>query len=724
MTATGTIRAGRQGATDGPPPHGGYMTLVHVAGFHGVQTSAAKLSHALGLGDEVPDGNALARCARDLGLRARVVRNPNRRRLRSMPTPVMMRTREGTWRILGIETSPGIHRVVDPVSRREELLPLADVMAGLGDEVVLVGKALGAERGRTRFGLSWFTPVLGRYWRPIAHVLASSLFINVLGLASPLVFQIVVDKVLVSKSEATLDVVVVALLLIALASGALSVVRSYAMAHTGNRIDVELGAKLYAHLVRLPISFFERRPAGVVVTRMREVEQVRRFLTDQGLASAVDILFLFVYVAVLAAYSGTLTLGVLALTPLYAAIGALARPAFRRKVDDKVRRLARGQQLLVETVVGIQTVKASAVEPLFQREWEERLAAYVRSAFDAAMVGSFAQAGVQFVTRLTTVVVLYFGTRQVIAGSMTVGGLIAFSMISQRMAQPVTKFSQLYQGFQEAKVSIHHLADILDQEAEGCEGGDPPPASCKGALSLRDVTFRYLPELPPALRGVSLDVRPGEVIGIVGPSGSGKSTLTKLLQRFHDPDAGAVMVDGTDMRRLEPAWLRRQLGVVLQENFLFNATLHANIALARPDMSREHVARIARLAGVDEFASKLPRGYDTPIEERGANLSGGQRQRVAIARALATDPRILILDEATSALDYESERIIRRNMRRIAEGRTVVIIAHRLAAVRDCDRIVGMQDGRIVEVGTHDELLGREGGLYRRLWALQGEVAS
>ena len=697
------------------------MTLVHVAGHHGVSASHARIAHDLGLGDAVPDGDALARGARSLGLRARVVRRPGARRLRSMPTPAMMRLADGTWRILGIEVSPGVHRVVDPVTRREERVPLADVMSSLGGEVVLVAKPASADRAREAFGLSWFLPVLARYRKPILHVLLASLFINVLGLSTPLVFQVVIDKVLVSRSEATLDVATWALLIIAVASGALSMIRTYAMSHTSSRIDVELGAKLYAHLVRLPISYFERRPAGVVVTRVREVEQVRRFLMDQGIASAVDLLFGFVYVAVLAAYSPSLTLGVAAMVPLYVGVGALARPAFRRKVAEKVRRLARSQQLVVETVVGIQTVKASAVEPLFQRQWEERLAGYIRSSFDAAMVGAGAQAGVQIVSRLSTVVVLYFGTHQVISGTMSVGGLIAFSMIAQRMQQPVLKFSQVYQGFQEARVSLHHLADILDEEPEaGPEmPAEMPPA--RGALALSNVSFRYAPSSPPALRGVSLDIRPGEVVGIVGPSGSGKSTLTKLLQRFHDPGEGAVTLDGTDLRRMDPTWLRSQLGVVLQENFLFHGTLHANIALARPSMSREHVVRMARLAGVDEFASRLPRGYDTPIEERGSNLSGGQRQRVAIARALATDPRILILDEATSALDYESERIIRSNMRRISANRTVVVIAHRLAAVRDCDRIVGMQDGRIVEQGTHAELLAREGGLYRRLWRLQSE---
>jgi ATP-binding cassette, subfamily B, bacterial HlyB/CyaB len=309
----------------------------------------------------------------------------------------------------------------------------------------------------------------------------------------------------------------------------------------------------------------------------------------------------------------------------------------------------------------------------------------------------------------------------VLNGSMTVGGMIAFNMISRRMTQPILRLSQLWQDFQEAQVAIDHLADIFDSPVEATRQSTTVAPQLTGAIELRNLNFRYRADLPLALSNISLRIAPGEVIGIVGPSGSGKSTLTKLLQRLYEPSSGEILLDGADVMQLEPSWLRRQLGVVLQENFLFNQTVHDNIAMARPDMPRGGVIRVARLAGADEFISQLPQGYDTIIEERGANLSGGQRQRLAIARALATNPRILILDEATSALDYESERIIQANMDRIVRGRTVVIIAHRLAAVRHCDRIIGMYNGEIIEMGTHDELLRRRGGLYAHLWALQNE---
>ncbi len=703
---------------------GGFMAVAQVASHHGVQAAAAQLSHRLALGDVPPSAEDLARAAVIIGLKARVIKDPSPKRLRTIPVPAIIKIKDGTWAVFGVETSPGQYRVVDPVTRRQEHLTLDEVLERLDHDVILIGKSAELSSAQLKFGLAWFWPAVKRYRKPLIHVVVTSFFINLLALATPLVFQLVVDKVLVSKSYSTLVVVISAMLLIAVFNAILQYLRTYALNHTSNRIDVELGAKLYAHLVRLPISYFERRAAGIIVTRAREIENVRRFMTDQGLASVVDIFFIFIFIAVLFLYSKTLTAGILLLTPLYLVIGIVMRPAYRRKLKDKFRRWSKSQQLIVETVVGIQTIKASAVEPLFQRHWETRLAAYVKSSFQSIMLGTLAQTGVQFITKIQTAMILFFGAQQVISGGMTVGGLIAFSMLSQRMTQPIMRFAKLYQGFQDVQVSLEHLADILDAPIEQQTQVMAALPPVEGSVSIRDVSFRYRPELPEALSNLNLEIQPGEVIGIVGPSGSGKSTLTKLVQRFHNPTKGEILLDGIDISQVDPAWLRRQLGVVLQENFLFNQTVHENIALARPEMTRSQVVRVARLAGADEFISKMPQGYDSVIEERGANLSGGQRQRIAIARALATDPRILILDEATSALDYESERIIRNNMAQICQGRTVIIIAHRLAAVRNCDRIVGMIRGEITEIGSHEDLIRRRNGLYARLWALQTDQVS
>jgi subfamily B ATP-binding cassette protein HlyB/CyaB len=339
------------------------------------------------------------------------------------------------------------------------------------------------------------------------------------------------------------------------------------------------------------------------------------------------------------------------------------------------------------------------------------------------MLGSGGQLAIQYVSNLTTAALLLFGAKAVIDGELTVGALVAFNMIASQAIQPILRLSQIWQDLQQVQISIERLGDILNTAPESSPSARLLPPTPRGAIEFAHVSFRYRPGAPEALKEISLAIRAGETIGVVGASGSGKSTLTKLIQRLYLPGEGQVRLDGADLSHVDPAWLRSHIGVVLQENMLFNRTIHENIAFANPAMPRARVIEIARLAGAEEFIDKLSQGYDTMIEERGANLSGGQRQRIAIARALATNPRILILDEATSALDYDSERIVQRNMRRIVRGRTVIIIAHRLTAVRACDRIVCMADGRIVEIGTHEELIRRAGGLYSYLWDLQSKPA-
>jgi subfamily B ATP-binding cassette protein HlyB/CyaB len=533
----------------------------------------------------------------------------------------------------------------------------------------------------------------------------------------------VIDKVLSHKGYDTLFILVGGLAVIGLFDVVLQYLRTYALSHTTNRIDVELGRRLFFHLFRLPMNYFETRSAGQTVARVRELETIRSFLTGQGLFSALDIIFTIVFIVVLLAYSWKLTLIVLASIPLYILIAALVRPILRETINEKFNRGAESQQMLVEAIVGVQTIKAAAVEPSIQSQWEEKLAAYVSSSFDVGLIGAGGQMGIQYVTKLTNAALLLFGAKAVIDGDLSVGELVAFNMISAQVAQPILRLSQIWQDFQQVQISIDRLGDILNMATEplNVAHGNLPPA--RGAIEFRNVNFRYKPNTPEILSGVSLSIRPGEVIGIVGRSGSGKSTLAKLIQRFYIPESGQVLVDGVDVSQANPAWLRAQIGVVLQENLLFNRSLHDNIALANPTMARAQVMAVSRLSGADEFISRLPQGYDTIIEERGANLSGGQRQRIAIARALANQPPILIFDEATSALDYESERLVQKNMFEIVKGRTVIIIAHRLQAVRICHRIIGMHEGRIVEIGSHDELLRNPKGLYSQLWAMQNDFA-
>lgn len=706
------------------PVDTGILSLCAVAGFYRIATDPGHLRRELALGEEIANSNDLIRAAKLAGMKARVMRTSSRKRLSHLPVPALIRLKDRRYAVYSGVSPAGEFRIVDPVTRIAQDLAFEAFLEVASAEFILVQRQFrGAGIDPTAFGFRWFLPSIWRYRSPIAHVLIASLFVQIFALVTPLFFQVIIDKVLVHKGYSTLFVIVGGIAIIGLFDVVLQYLRTYALSHTTNRIDVELGRRLFHHLLNLPLAYFETRSAGQTVARMRELETIRTFLTGQGLFSAIDLLFTVIFFAVLFAYSVKLTLIVLASIPIYIVISALFRPGLRDTIKEKFNRGAESQQFLVEAVVGIQTLKASAVEPMMRAEWEESLAAYVRTGFLATLMASGGQNAIQYISKLTTAALMLFGAKAVIDGDLTVGELIAFNMIAGQVAQPILRLSQFWQDYQQVRISVERLGDILNapqEQTSQASAGLPPP---KGAITLRNVVFGYKPGSPDVLRDVSLGIRPGEVVGIVGPSGSGKSTLTKLVQRLYMPREGQILVDGIDIAQVDPAWLRRNVGVVLQENILFNRTIHENIAFANPAMPRAAVMAVARLSGADEFINRLPLGYDTLIEERGSNLSGGQRQRIAIARALATNPRILIFDEATSALDYESERVIQENMREIVRGRTVIIIAHRLATVRPCHRIIGMADGRIVETGTHDELLLRPRGLYARLWALQTHQA-
>jgi ATP-binding cassette, subfamily B, bacterial HlyB/CyaB len=707
------------------PAHGpasidsGFEALCGVSAYYRIPANPSELRRRLSLGDQPADFPDLVRAAQLLGLRARWVRKIGQERLSGLPAPSLVKVRGGGIQVYGGKTPDQRHRLVDPLSREFRDLTAEELAQTVEPEALLLARKTGGPGiDPSVFSLRWFLPSIWRYRRPLAHVVLASFFVQTFALVTPLFFQVVIDKVLSHKGYDTLFVLVGGLAVIGIFDVVLQYLRSYTLSHTTNRIDVELGQRLFTHLFHLPMSYFETRAAGQTVARVRELETIRSFLTGHGLFSAIDFFFTIVFIAVLIAYSWKLSLIVLFSIPLYLLIAAIVRPPLREKIKEKFNRGAESQQMLVECIVGVQTIKASAIEPAMQMQWEEKLAAYVRSSFDAGLLGAGGQSAIQYVSKLASAALLLFGAKAVIDGDLSVGELVAFNMIAGQVAQPILRLSQFWADFQQVQISIDRLGDILNAfpEAQNVSAGDLP--RIRGAITLRNVTFRYRPGAPDVLKNVSLAIRPGEVIGIVGHSGSGKSTLAKLIQRFYTPSEGQVLVDGADINLARPAWLRSQAGVVLQENLLFNRSLHDNIAVANPSMNRAQVMEVARLAGADEFIVKLPGGYDTLIEERGTNLSGGQRQRIAIARALANNPAILIFDEATSALDYESERIIQNNMREIVTGRTVIIIAHRLQALRLCARIIGMEDGRIVEAGTHTELL-RAGGLYARLWALQ-----
>jgi subfamily B ATP-binding cassette protein HlyB/CyaB len=687
--------------------------------FHGLAMGAEAL------GRELPSSEAIGpddvvRLARHQDLKARRTTS-SYGRLSAAPLPALAGAKDGGFFILGRcnDDKVLIHRGVGgaEVLDRDAFEAIWD-----GSLIYITRRATLSDVGR-QFGISWFMGAVYKYRNLLSQVLLASFFLQIFALVSPLFFQVIVDKVLVHRGMTTLDVLLIGLVTVSIFETILGALRTYVFSHTTNRIDVELGARLFRHLVALPLAYFGARRVGDSVARVRELENIRQFITGSSLTLVIDLFFTIVFLAVMAWYSWWLTLIVLVSLPLYAGISIALTPLFRARVEEKFLRGAENQAFLVETVTGIETLKSMAVEPQMQRRWEEQLAGYVGSSFRVANLGNYASQSIQLVSKLATAGILYFGAKAVISGDLTVGALVAFNMLASRVSQPVLRLAQVWQDFHQVRQSIQRLGDILDTPPEpAATPGRGALPTIKGAIRFDHVKFRYRLDGPEVLRGVNIEVPAGQVVGIVGSSGSGKSTLAKLVQRLYVPESGRVLVDGIDLAMVDASWLRRQIGVVLQENVLFNRTVRENIALADPGMPLDQVVAAAKLAGAHDFILQLPEGYDTVIGERGGTLSGGQRQRIAIARALVTNPRILIFDEATSALDLESEQAIQRNMRHICRGRTVLIIAHRLSTVRNCDRIITIEQGCIVEDGQHDDLI-RSGGRYALLHRVQsGEV--
>jgi ATP-binding cassette, subfamily B, bacterial HlyB/CyaB len=683
--------------------------------FQGLSVDPGQIRHQLGTDAiGVPE---MLRCANQLGLKARESRT-RWDRLPRTPLPGIAVSRDGGFLLLGRASEDKI-LVRVPDQPRPQLMTRAELEAVWDGRLVLMTRRAKLADLSRRFDVTWFLGAVHKYRGLLSEVLLASFFIQLFALISPLFFQVVIDKVLVHRSMGTLDVLVVGLVAIALFETMLGILRTYLFSHTTNRIDVELGARLFRHLLALPIAYFQARRVGDSVARVRELENIRNFLTSSALTLVIDLFFTVVFVAVMFLYSPLLSWIVLGSLPLYIAISAASTPLFRRRLDEKFRRGAENQAFLVECVAGAETLKAMAVEPQMQRRWEEQLAGYVASSFRVLALGNVASQIVQFVNKIAMAGILYFGAKLVIEGELTVGELVAFNLLAGRVSQPVLRLAQIWQDFHQARLSVERLGDILNTPAEPVYSpGRTALPAIKGDVAFEHVTFRYRIDGPEVLSDVNLKVPAGQVIGIVGPSGSGKSTFSKLVQRLYVPESGRVLIDGVDLAQIDPSWLRRQIGVVLQENVLFNRSIRDNVALADPAAPIERVVAAARMAGAHDFILELPEGYDTLVGERGGSLSGGQRQRIAIARALMSDPRILIFDEATSALDYESERIVHQNMAQIARGRTVFVIAHRLSALRLADRILTIERGRITEDGTHDELI-KTGGRYATLYRLQ-----
>lgn len=699
--------------------------LVGVARHHGIDLSADRLRHQYAIGDVAISPILLLRMAQESGLRARSAKLSWDALLRlGEAYPALAQLTNGNWVavIAATKDTDGGEAVciIDPLAEQPEPLVIARRTFCLhwrGD-VILAKRANKPASARRTFGFRWFIPELFRERRLFADVAVAALLLYGLGLIVPIFFQLVIDKVLVHESFTTLYVLAAGAAVALVFDSIFGFLRRYLLLYSTNKIDIRIATKTFGHLLGLPISFFEHISAGVLVKHMQQATRIREFLTGRLFLTVLDALSLFVFLPVLALYSVKLTLLVLAFAALSGIVVALLVGPFRRRLYSLYQAEGERQALLVETVHGMRTVKSLAMEPLQGRIWDDRCAQSVSTRFSVEKISAAAQSVTGLLEKLMTLGIIGLGALDVFSGEMTIGALVAFNMLAGRVSGPLVQMVTMVHEYQEVALAVKMLGEVMNQTQErgGKRDGLRPPLN--GQIEFENVSFRYGAEGAPALDDISFSIPAGTVFGIVGRSGSGKTTLTRLISGLYPIQQGLLRIDGFDSREIDLVHLRKNIGFVLQDNFLFRGTIRENIACVKRDATFEEVAYAAQLAGADEFIERLPRGFDTMLEENAENLSGGQKQRLAIARALITNPRLLILDEATSSLDSESEMIVRRNLRRIAEGRTVIIVSHRLSMLADANAILVIDRGQLVDIGRHDKLLS-QCTTYRQLWTQQ-----
>jgi ATP-binding cassette subfamily B protein len=709
------------GAAAGPETcfHTGLQCLVVLGRHHGSELTVGRLLHEHALTTE-PDAPHLAAIAANAGLIARAV-TLSWSDLAGLDKalPVIAILGNGNAVIVREVASSGTVVVLDPLAKTVEPIHLSRERfeAAWSGAAVLIKRAPSRTREERRFGLGWFVPELLSQKAAGFDVVAAAAMLHILALAIPIFLQVVIDKVLVHEGLSTLTVLAVGMVIAILFDAAFGFLRGFLLLHATTRIDIRVAVKTFGHLLSLSPSFFENSAAGVLSKHMQQAERVREFLTGRMLLTLLDASVLVVFLPVLAFYSGRLTLVVLACSAAMAlTIGSLILP-YQRRLRRLYQAEGERQALLVETIHGMATVKALALEPLRRQSWDRIAADAIDQHFQVGKLSVTARTASTLLEKLMSVAVVWIGALAVFDHLMTVGELVAFQMLAGRVSGPLVQLVTLVHEYQEALLSVRMLGEIMNAPPEpNSTGGLKPDFS--GKIEFNDVTFRYPGGGEPALSDVSVTLPAGRLIGVVGRSGSGKTTFSRLIQGLHPVQTGLIRLDGHDIREIDLTHLRRGIGVVPQDAFLFRGTIRENIAITRPEASLAEIAEAARLAGAEEFIQRLPRGYDTPLVEGAVNLSGGQKQRLSIARALLRRPPILILDEATSALDPDSEAVVRDSLRHIAKGRTTIVISHRLTTIRDADAILVFERGAIIDSGPHDDLLGRC-ALYRQLWMRQ-----
>ena len=712
-----------------PATHTGLYCLSLIARHLGIDLDERRMAHEYALDSGEPSMELLSEMAGNYGMRRRITHMDWEKATGlDGAYPVLCRKKSGPYFLLaGVDEGGQDVRlaVFDPVPSEgddsEERGPhrlwtretWEKESAGRG---LLLQKRWKITEEEQPFGLAWFIPEFLRLKGLFAQIALAVVMMTLLSLLMPLFFQIIIDKVLPNSSFTTLNVLGIGITGAILFNCLLEFLRNYLLLFATKKIDVRTAMRTFAHLMRLPVQFFEAVPSGLLIKHMQQTEKIRGFLSGNLFFTVLDLFSLVLFIPFLMLYSVPLT-GIVLLFSLLMAlvIMALIKP-FQRRLDILYQAEGKRQSRLVESLHGIHTVKSLALEPVEERDWNDATAYSVQALFNVGKISLSAHALSQMLEMLMNVAVIWVGAHLVFDHVISIGALIAFQMLSGRVSSPLVRFVGLVHEYQQTALSVKMLGAVMNSPIEHPGGGVRQPL--QGRITFEHVDFRYRDDLPLVLNDFSLDVSPGETIGIVGRSGSGKSTLVKLVQAMYQPQSGLVKIDGVDIREFDKAHLRRNIGVVLQENYFFHGTIRDNIRLTRRDASPEEVIQAASLAGAHEFVSKMPKGYDTVLEENGSNLSGGQRQRLAIARALLMDPPILIFDEATSALDPESEEVVKRNLNAIARGRTVLIVAHRLSMVRQADRILVIDKGAIVGLAPHDVLVHKE-GLYRDFWRQQ-----
>lgn len=708
--------------------HTAVQCLALLARHHGLEVSPKRLIHDYSLEEEEPKVRRLLRIAQDNGLKAKHARMTWKQFGKmDQAFPAIGKLDNGNYVIL-----VGLRLIQDDDGTESEQMALFDPMADQSGfvyldqekfesawkgEVILAKRKYSLLDQNQPFSLRWFLPEIIRQRTAFTDVAVAAFFIHLIALVVPLFFQIVIDKVLVNSAMETLRVLTIGICCALVFDAILGFMRSYLLLFATSKIDIRVATRTFGHMLRLPMDFFEQTTAGVLTKHMQQTNQIREFLTGSLFLTLLDSTALFIFLPILYFYSASLTGVVLLFAAMLAInIGVLLGP-YRRRLEALYNAEGERQAMLVETIHGIQTVKALSMEPVQRKNWDQSSAQAVAMQYKVGKISITATTISKFLEKLLTVVVVWYGASLVIGKQLSVGELVAFQMISGRVTGPLVQLVGLVHSYQQCALSVRMLGTVMNRKEEPGIGRGLRP-EVRGRIEFERVTFQYAPTLPPALDGVSFNIPAGKVVGVVGRSGSGKTTLTRMMQGMHQPQGGIMRFDNLDLRELDISHIRQNIGVVLQDNFLFRGTIRENIAMAKPNCSFSEVINVARLAGAAEFVERMPQSYDSMLEENGANLSGGQKQRLAIARALLKDPRILIFDEATSALDPESEAIIQANLKRIADGRTVILVSHRLSTLIDCDGIIVLDRGRIEAMGTHQQLLAKC-KVYQELWNQQ-----